>query len=57
MQFVLTLGWNYAHILSIFSERDLFISKSSLEYIELEIYLEPIKEGSKVSGLKQKNSV
>lgn len=51
IQFVLTLQYNYAHILSIFL-RDLFLRKSSLEYVELEIYLEAIK-GTGKSGLMQ----
>lgn len=44
MQFVLTLQYNYAGICSIFFffEGDLFLRKSSLEYVEVEIYLEPI---------------
>ena len=51
IQFVLTLQYNYAHILRIFL-RDLFLRKSSLEYVELEIYLEAIK-GTGKSGLMQ----
>lgn len=44
VQFVLTLQYNYAYILSFFFfERDLFLSISSLDYAELEIYFEAIK--------------
>lgn len=57
MQFVLTLGWSI--FLAFFLKRYLFFSKSSLEYIGLEIYSEPIKGrpyagSSKVSSLKKK---
>lgn len=38
--------------LSVYFERDLFFSKSSLEYIELAIYSEPIK-GTGKEGVMQ----
>lgn len=42
---MLTLQYNYAYILRLFFFflRDLFLSISSLDYAELEIYFEAIK--------------